>query len=175
MICSYQFFYMHISVFITKFYPHFFAYVRVQSSTLCNVTLCIVPLPPLGMLILYDVFSRLTFEVVYIRYLLQFVITLLHDTVFVVPCIVLQLFHSWSLLSNLPSTAIGTSLLHYKLSVYTANTAVMNRSTLPFFFKDSPHHAFVGFVSSFLCQCLHLIGLILVQHLLFLFVEFIFG
>jgi hypothetical protein len=88
---------------------------------------------------------------------------LLHDTVFVVPYIVLQLFHSWSLLSNLPSTLIETSLLHYKLHVYTANTALH----FHFFFNNSPHLAFVGFVSSFLCQCLHLIGLIPIQHLLF--------
>jgi hypothetical protein len=138
----------------------------VVEHTLCNVTLCIVTLPTLGVLILCGLFSRLIFEVFCIRSLFLFAIILLHDffcsALYCVAIISLSVSPFKSLLdSHRDVSSSLISCLKVPLIQWSWITLFFY-----FFFKDSPHLAFVGLMLSFLCQCLHLIRLILIQYLL---------
>ena len=86
------------------------------------------------------------------------------DILFVMPRFVPLLFHFQFLISDVPSTATGMCLLHYKLCISTSNILAIHYVAFPFF---SLRSLLILLMCALhlpsLCHGLHLIGLKILQ------------
>ena len=93
---------------LSDFTPISFNMLQCSSAHTLSCLMCTGLLPVMSMVILCVLLSHQIVDITCIFYLFLFVIFLLHDILFVMPDLVLLLFHFQFLLSDLPCTAIGT-------------------------------------------------------------------
>ena len=93
---------------LSDFTPISFNMLQCSSAHTLSCLMCTVLLPVMSMLILCVLLSHQIVDIICICYLFLFVIFLFHDILFVMPDLVLLLFHFQFLPSNFPCAAIGT-------------------------------------------------------------------
>jgi len=120
--------YMVRTVFNVQYYPYFLAYVKVQFSTCSIMSLYILTFCQYWAC-RYDELHCL----IKLHVLFMFVIFLSHDISFVMPDLVLLLFHFHFFCQISPRQPQEHVFISYKLSNLTSNTQAMHYFLFPFF------------------------------------------